>query len=160
MLRSVYRLFADRNPLSEFIQEIEFMTRKLVVLILALTVVSWAQTPNQSAPTDQQQSTEKAKCACCGKMASADSKDAKMCSRHGKHAKGAKAPCCDGDEAMACCSKDGKSCMKDDKTAASCCENCGKDKAASACCGKDCKGECCSKKTEAAINCCARASHS
>ena len=150
---SVYILLRIVIRLANLSKEIEFMTRKLVVLILALTVVSWAQTSNQTAPTDQQQSTEKAKCACCDKMASADSKDAKMCSRHAKHAKGAKASCCDGDKAMACCSKDGKSCMKGDKVAASCCENCGKDKTASACCGKDCKGECCSKKTELWVGC-------
>jgi hypothetical protein len=152
--------FCGSQSIANLSRRSKFMTRKLLVLILALTVVSWAQTSNQTPPTDQQQSTEKAKCICCDKMASADSKDAKMCSRHGKHAKGAKASCCDGDKAMACCSKDGKSCTKDDKVGASCCENCGKDKTASACCGKDCKGGCCSKKAETAMNCCARAIHS
>ena len=140
------------------------MKHKMLALILALTVVSWAQTSTQTAPADPQQNTapEKAKCACCDKMASANAKDAKMgCSRHGKHAKDDKTSCCAGKEAKSCCGgKDGMSCMKDGKDAASCCKDCGKDKTASACCGKECKEGCCSKKTETAMNCCQHASHS
>jgi hypothetical protein len=146
------------SPRNEFILEIELMKHKLLALVLALTAVSWAQTATQTAASDQPQSTEKVKCACCDKMASADSKDAKMCARHGKHAKGK--DCCARKEAASCCGKDGKSCMKDDKAAASCCKDCGKDKTASSCCGNDCKEGCCSKKTEAAMNCCQHASHS
>jgi hypothetical protein len=109
------------------------MKHKMLALILALTVVSWAQTATQTSPADPQPGTapaEKTKCACCEKMASTDSKDAGMsCSRHAKHGK-EMASCCTGKNAKSCCSdKDGKSCMKDDKTAASCCKNnCGKDK--------------------------------
>lgn len=120
------------------------MKHKLLTLVLALTVVSWAQTSTQTAPSDQQPSTEKAKCACCEKMASAASKDAKMCARHGKHVKDGK-DCCAGKEA--------KSCMKDQANA-SCCKDCGKDKMASSCCGKDCKEGCCSKKAAAGMSCC------
>jgi hypothetical protein len=136
------------------------MKHTLLALILALTAVSWAQDATPAPSTDQQTSTEKQKCACCDKMSASDSKDMKMCARHGKHAKGAKGSCCAGEKAMSCCSKDGKSCMKDDKTAAACCKNCGKDKTASSCCGKDCVEGCCSKNVEAAMNCCHHASHS
>lgn len=135
------------------------MKHTLLALILALTAVSWAQDAPPAPSTDQQTSTEKQKCACCDKMASSDSKDMKMCARHGKQAKGGKGSCCAGEKAMSCCSKDGKSCMKDDKAAA-CCKSCGKDKTATSCCGKDCGGSCCSKKVEAAMNCCHHASHS
>jgi len=136
------------------------MKHTLLALILALTAVSWAQDATPAPSTEPQTSTEKQKCACCDKMSASDSKDMKMCARHGKHAKGAKGSCCAGEKAMSCCSKDGKSCMKDDKTAAACCKNCGKDKTASSCCGKDCVEGCCSKNVEAAMNCCQHASHS
>ena len=98
------------------------MKHKVFALILALTVVSWAQISTQ-APT--QPPADKANCACCDKMASSDAKGSAMaCKRMGK---------------------DGKGCMKDDKSA-SCCKDCkdSKDKTAS-CCGDKCKGDCCSK---------------
>ena len=131
------------------------MKHKILSLILALTAVAWAQTSTQTAPANEQKSApaDQANCACCEKMASADSKAAKMCSRHGKHTKNAKCSCCAGKDAMSCCGKDGKSCMNDEKTAASCCKDCGNDKTASTCCGKNCKEGCCSKKTESAMNC-------
>jgi hypothetical protein len=133
------------------------MRNKLFALILALTVVSWAQTAIQPAPSAPAQSApaEKAKTACCDKM-KADSKDGHAaCMRKGDHA-GMKdmASCCAGKEGASCCGgKDAKSCMKDDKVMASCCKDgCGKDKAASCCdrkaakeCGKGCCG---SNKTE------------
>lgn len=127
------------------------MKHKLLALILALTLVSWAQTATPTAPADQPKSTEQEKCACCDKMASADAKGAKMCARHSKDAKHG-AGCCDGKEGMSCCGKDGHSCMKDKQAAAACCKNCGKEKTAS-CCGGECKEGCCSK-TTAAMNCC------
>jgi predicted metal-binding membrane protein len=53
------------------------MKYKLMSMILALTVVSWAQTATQSTPSTTDQSTSgKAKCACCDKMARSDSKEA------------------------------------------------------------------------------------
>jgi hypothetical protein len=140
--------------------DLKIMKHALLALILTLTAVSWEQDATPTAPSQPQTSTEKQKCACCDKMASSDSKDMKMCARHGKHAKGGKGSCCAGEKAMSCCSKDGKSCMKDDKAAAACCKDCGKDKTASSCCGKDCAGSCCSKKVEAAMNGCRHASHS
>jgi len=93
-------------------------------------------------------------------MSASDSKDMKMCARHGKHAKGGKGSCCAGEKAMSCCSKDGKSCMKNEKTAAACCKDCSKDKTASSCCGNNCAEGCCSKNVEAAMKCCHHASHS
>ncbi len=48
------------------------MRYKMFALMLALTVATWAQTSTQTTPATPQQSTvpaEKAKCACCDKMA-------------------------------------------------------------------------------------------
>ena len=130
------------------------MKHKMLALILALTVASWAQTATQTAPAapEQNSATEKSKCACCDKMASADSKDAHAsCMRHSKEDAKSMGSCCSG--------KDAKSCMKGDKTAASCCKDgCGKDKTASMSCGKECgkkceKG-CCASEKKTAKNCC------
>lgn len=128
------------------------MKHKLFALILALTVVSWAQTATQStpsAPAKNDAAAEKAKCACCDKMA-ANSKDGHASCMRKAHDGDAKemASCCSGKDSSCCGGKDAKSCMKDDKTAASCCKDgCGKDKTASCCdrkaakgCGKGCCG--------------------
>lgn len=128
------------------------MKRNVLALILALTVVSWAQTATQSAPsTPQQSTTEKAKCACCDKMA--ESKDGHTaCMRHAKNGDAKQmASCCAGNNGGSCCGKDAKSCMKDDNSAScskdGCCKQ--KDKTASCCTGKSCcKGCCGSNKTE------------
>lgn len=146
------------------------MKYKMIALILALTVVSWAQTATQAAPaapSSPQQSTapaEKAKCPCCDKMAAADTKGAPACcARHAQHSTGGKetASCCSGKDAKSCCSgTDAKSCMKSDKDKVACCAGC-KDKTAAACCngncGKDCAKGCCStanKSEKAASKCC------
>ena len=132
------------------------MKHKLLALLLALTVVSFAQTATQTVPSDPQTgaSAEK-KCACCNKSASADSKDGAMQCARMKSADGKEMSCCGG--------KDAKACMKGDKdkTTMSCCKDgCGKDKTASATCGKECgkeckKGCCSSDKTEkASAGCC------
>jgi hypothetical protein len=129
------------------------MKHKMLALILALTVASWAQTASQTAPSaPEQNSAEKSKCACCDKMASADSKDPHAsCMGHSKEDAKSMGSCCSG--------KDAKSCMKGDETAASCCkDSCGKDKTASMSCGKECgkkceKG-CCSSEKKTAKNCC------
>src|SRR5579862_6089918 len=121
------------------------MKSKIFALILALTVVSWAQTSSQAAPSDSTQSSapEKTKTSCCDKM----NANGASCPRHGKRDAKDMASCCGGKEMKSCCGdKDAKSCMKDDKTAAGCCKDgCGKDKAAKACCGdKECGKGCCS----------------
>ena len=136
------------------------MKHKIFALILALTVTSWAQTATQ---TPTQPPPERAKCACCDKMASADVKgvDAKdkgmSCKRMGKDAKGM-ASCCGAKDGASCCGKDGKGCMNGAKNASCCKEGCkgAKDKTATSCCGGDCKEGCCSKmKMEhAATGCC------
>ena len=131
------------------------MKHKIFALILALTVISWAQTATQPAPSAPTQGTPgKAKCAGCDKMA-ADSKDGHAsCMRHGKGDAQDMASCCAGKEGKSCCGgKNAKSCMKDDKTASSCCKDgCSKDKMASCCdrkSGKECgKGCCGSNKSE------------
>jgi hypothetical protein len=144
------------------------MKYKMIALILALTVITWAQTAT-TAPSTPQPSTasgEKAKCSCCDKMAAADTKDVlACCARHGKHADKSKeaASCCKGKDASCCAGKDANSCMKGDKTAAGCCsDKCAKDKdeTAAACCGSNCGKHCekalCSggKAEKAARNCC------
>ncbi len=131
------------------------MKYRMMALILALSVMSWAQTATQGAPPATQEKTapaDKAKCPCCEKMAAADMKDMKGgCCMHQKgHAKhsGEMASCCGG--------KDGKSCMKADKDKATATAGCcGKDKMAEGCCGgKD--GMSCMKdsKEKAAGGCC------
>ena len=120
------------------------MRFKLIALILALTVMSWAQTATPSAPSTPQQSTVPAgakACPCCDK-ASAEMKEGHACcAHHATAAKDAKEPaCCAGKDKAACCSgKDAKSCKRNsaDKTAAACCggEKCGKE------CVKECAGK-------------------
>jgi|SRR5579859_3499051 len=154
------------------------MKYKMLALILALTVMTWAQTTTQTAPSAPQQSTapaDKEKCPCCDRMAATDSKDMKGCcaghdmAHHDMKDSDGKehASCCAGKHAMSADGKDAMSCMKGDKdkAMASCCkegcskESCGKDKTAAACCGdkcgKDGKG-CCSsmKKDKTAKSCC------
>jgi hypothetical protein len=90
------------------------MKYKMLALILALTVVSWAQTEIQNTPSTPQQSTapEKAKCACCDKMAASDSKDTPAACMQ-KHDGKETASCCAGkDEKSGCGGKDAMSCMK------------------------------------------------
>jgi len=123
---------------------------KMLALILALTVVSWAQTATQTAPSDSTRNSapaDKAKASCCDKMGA----NGASCPHHGKKDAQEIASCCGGKEA--------KSCMKDDKTAAGCCKDgCGKDKTAKACCGgKESEKGCCSgmKSDKTATSCCA-----
>ena len=138
------------------------MRYKMIALILAMTVASWAQTATQASPNAPHQSTtqaEKNKCSCCDKMAAAEPKDAHSCcmqpASHQMDGKGM-ASCCSRKEAKSCCGDDAKSCMKDDKDKASCCAGCDKGKTAATCCGdkcgKDCEKDCqkqgCCKKTE------------
>lgn len=124
------------------------MKYKMFALILALTVVTWAQTATQTAPSAPQQNTapaDKAKCACCDKMASADAKDVhRCCARHGAPMADAKemASCCAGKDEKSCCGgKDAQSCMKVGKMA-----DCCKGKEGMKCdrkAGKDCRKGCC-----------------
>jgi hypothetical protein len=150
------------------------MKHKMLALILALTVASWAQTATQNTPAAPPQSTapaEKGKCPCCDKMATADTKDAHTCCAHHDHQSSDSkemASCCSGKDAKSCCGgTDAKSCMKSDKDKAACCADCGKDKTAAGCCGGQCgkdheKGCCSHEKSEkTAMNCCGKqcASH-
>ncbi|HZQ67019.1 MAG TPA: hypothetical protein VFA68_00760 [Terriglobales bacterium] len=129
------------------------MKFKLLAMILALTVVSYAQTATQTAPStapaqskqdEAKPSDAKAGCSCCKKMM--EGKEGSCCEHHDMAAK-------DGKGAMACCAgKDQKSCMgkegccgmkaDKDKSAAMCSDGmcCGKGKdgdkkMAMACCG-------------------------
>ena len=142
------------------------MKHKMIALILALTVVSWAQNATQTTPSTPQQSSapaEKGKCSCCDKMA-ADGKVAHAsCDHHMKHTGDDQemAGCCSGKnkDAKSCCGgSDAKSCMKGDMDKSACCgDSCGKDKTAATCCGsKGCEKGCCSKKTEKAASSCSR----
>jgi hypothetical protein len=119
------------------------MKYRMLALILALTVVSWAQTATQTTPSTPQQSTasEKSKCACYDKVASSDSKDAHAACM-GKHDGKEMASCCAGKDEKSCCGgKDAKSCRKDGKMA-----DCGAGKDGRKCdrkAGKDCGKGCC-----------------
>jgi hypothetical protein len=147
------------------------MKYKIIALMLALTVMTWAQTATPTAPSTSQSAVpaDKAKCQCCDKMAAADAKDAHAsCMRHDMKAGDSKEKksCCEGKEASSSNDKDAAmSCMKGDKekaAASSCGDKCGKDKTAAACCdGKDCGKDCCSKKAEkTAASCCESKLHS
>jgi len=83
------------------------MKYKMLVLILLLTVMSWAQSATPSASSPPQQSTipaDQAKCACCDKMSARDTKaGATCCAHHNMEAKDGKQMASD---------KDAMSCMK------------------------------------------------
>jgi hypothetical protein len=139
------------------------MKYKMLALILALTVASWAQTATQNTPAAPAQSTapaEKGKCPCCDKMT--DAKAGQSCCHHEMAGKDEKAlSCCSGKDAKSCCGgSDAKSCMRSDKDKTACCADCGKDKTAAGCCGGECgkhhETGCCSheKSEKTAMNCC------
>ncbi len=124
------------------------MKFKFCALILALTVMAWAQstTPNQTPAPDQKSAPADAKpaCPCCDKMASAEHssmhKDMKACMHHdAKDGKEAMA-CCGGKDAKdaACCGKDAKACSKDGKTMACCAAKDGETGPHSCCGGNSC----------------------
>lgn len=81
------------------------MKFKMLALILALTVASWAQTTTPATPSTPQQSTEPAdKAKSCDKMAPADAKDAAACcAHHDMNSTESKeqASCCGGKNATA-----------------------------------------------------------
>lgn len=154
------------------------MKSKIMTLVLALSVVSWAQTATQTNPSTPQPGTtssEKGKCPCCDKMSGTDMKDMHgCCSDHNAMAGEQKdmashhtemASCCDKKDASCCSGKDGASCVKEkDATGKGCCgDKCSKDKTVASCCGDQCKGDkcskegksCCSSEKKSAKNCCA-----
>jgi hypothetical protein len=135
------------------------MKFKMIAFMLALTMMSWAQTATQSKPnpaTSQtamstEQADSKPECPCCQKTG--EDKQAMACCGH--HDMASK----DGEKAMSCCGKDakacmegkeGKSCMKDDKSQAASCSGGG-------CCGAN-HEKCCSKSEKegekTAASCC------
>lgn len=131
--------------------EILAMKPKLIVLILALTALSWAQTTTPVPSAEQNSTPAKASCPCCEKMASADQKAMDCCKHHDASGKeGKEMKCCaskDGKDASCCSGKDAK-CSKDDKASASCCATAkpGEGQEMS-CCAKDNKNGakgCCS----------------
>src|SRR5579862_3539529 len=90
------------------------MKHRLFAVILALTVMSWAQTSTQTTPSPTPAPTDKAKPSCCEKMANGSKDAGAACMRHkdGKEM----ASCCGGKDAASCCGgKDAKVCMKDGK---------------------------------------------
>jgi hypothetical protein len=145
------------------------MKCKMIALLLALTIASWAQTVTQtpSATTQEQTApTDKGKCACCEKMASSGTKAECACgAHHGQQAAGSKkaASCCSGKDGKCCGGADAKSCMRSDKDKATCCTDCGKDKTAAACCGgkcgKDCEKGCCAQNAGKTAQSCCGAEH-
>lgn len=135
------------------------MKYRTLVAVLALAVMSWAQTATQTTPSTQQSpAPADKKASCCDKMNATDAKDAHACCAHqdaqAKDGAGA-ASCCAGKDAS-CCGKDAKSCMKadKDKTATASCANCGSGD----CCAKDHEKGCCSqmKSEKTAMNCCGK----
>lgn len=152
------------------------MRSRIITVVLALSVFSWAQTATQTNPSAPQQSTtstEKEECSCCEKMSSGDMKDMHGCCSHhddamaGEHKDMASHHMASHHNEMAsCCSgKEGASCMKDkDAAAKSCCgDKCSKDKTTASCCGEKCGAGkcgndgagCCSPGKKSAKKCCA-----
>src|SRR5579859_2568042 len=124
------------------------MKFKMLALILALTVASWAQTSTPTPPSTPQQSTEPAaKAKSCDKMATGDAKDAPACcAHHDMQSKDMQSK--DGKEMASCCAakgstadaKGGMSCMRNGKHEnASCCgkDGCGKEGCGTESCAKD-----------------------
>jgi hypothetical protein len=124
------------------------MKHKLIAALLALTLVSWAQSTTPSPTPEQQQKSAptdaKARCPCCADTTDhGDMHNGMSCMRHAKSEK-------DDKEAMSCCSKkDGKhSCCGKDMKA------CSKDGKAF-CCADKAGDDCCSAKDgKTAHNCC------
>jgi hypothetical protein len=89
------------------------MTYRMITLILALSVVAWAQTASQNAtPQQSTPASPKVKCACCDK---ADAKDAHSCCAHhdmSAHDMSAK----EGKEAMSCGGKDAQVLLQRQRT--------------------------------------------
>ena len=129
------------------------MKFRMVLIILALTTFSWAQTTAPSKPNEPSSSTSavpaagKADCPCCQKMA--DSKATESCCAHQQDGSAkSDMPCCKGKDG-----KDAMSCMKGDKD-----KSTNASSANGKCCGGDGKEGCWSKsdKTteQAAMACC------
>lgn len=122
------------------------------IFILALAVMSWAQTatPNSTSPVPQDNAAApQAKASCCHKTA--DAKEGQSCCRHEMTGKDEKAmSCCAGEKASGCCDgKDAKSCMKGDKDKAASGADSGK--------GQDNEKGCCGSHMQddkMAMNCC------
>ena len=125
------------------------MKRNLIAILLALTVMSWAQstTPTQTPAPDQKSAPADAKpgCPCCEKMSSADHssmhKDMKACMHHDAKDGKETISCCgdkDAKDAASCCGKDAKACSKDGKTMACCAEGkCAEGHEMACCSAKD-----------------------
>ncbi len=130
------------------------MKHKLIVILLALSVMSSAQSPTQNSAPEQKAapSDAKAGCACCDKMAEHASKHEGMaCMRPSATGNDDKAStkevrkCCYGKDAKeACCAgKEGTACAKGSTMA--CCAGEARDGKEMACCSdKDGKNhDCC-----------------
>ena len=132
------------------------MKHKLIAILLALTIASWAQTatPNTTPAPEQKSAPADAKAGCCDKMAEhADMHNGMACMRHPDASKTDKqdkqsvkgsASCCAGKDAKnSCCAgKEGKSCSKDAKS--SCCDKKSGEGHEMACCSaKDGKADSC-----------------
>lgn len=118
------------------------MKLRVFALILALSLVVWAQGTPSASTTNSTPAPETK--GCCHHAA--DMKDGEGCCHHAKAgADGAMACCgkdkCEMKDAKSCCGgkdKDMKACMKECKKGNKSCGDSGTDKTASNCCGKAC----------------------
>jgi hypothetical protein len=128
------------------------MKFKLFAVVLALSLIAWAQenpaasTPNATPKAETQSCCHHAEGAkdamACGHHATADAKDGKECC-------GKDASCCgkDKNKVSAQCEKDGKSCCSG-KDMKACAKQCKKD-------GGCADGKCCgAAEKSSAMNCC------
>jgi hypothetical protein len=127
------------------------MKHKVFAFLLALSVMSWAQTAIQNSPAAKadpnQPDQKKAACICCEK-GSGEAKDGASCCRH--HDAAAKSSkeamsCCAGKDAGCC--RDGAACKRGDQVKADA-ANC-KD-----CCKHEAGKSCCMEKEKSAMKCC------
>jgi len=119
------------------------MKLRLIALVLALMVTSWAQTTTQTSQAPDQGSAGKKVCACCDKGASAEAKAGDSCCAHHQAAKDGKLPeCCGGKDKASCCNN--KESMACDRSKGKGAVACSGAKCGNGCkdCGKSCRKSC------------------
>jgi len=122
------------------------MKHKLIAILLALTIASWAQTatPNTTPSPEQKSAPADTKAGCCDKMAEhADMHKGMACMRHPDASKTDKQDKQSVKGSPPCCArKEGKSCSKGAKS--SCCDKKSGEGHEMACCSaKDGKADSC-----------------
>ena len=122
------------------------MKFRLFALLLALSLIAWAQeNPSAAAPNATPKPEAK---SCCHHDHASDAKDAKGCCHHASADAKDASDCCGKDkcemkDGKSCAGKDMKACMKQCKKSGACTDGkcCGEagGKSAMNCCGNQCE---------------------